>query len=106
EVCRRGADMESDDTEDITAGSWEVRLAEPVSLRTVETKFGAVLVEAFTEHAPRGARSCLRFTRGFEEPRLELTGWFCNPGAELVDRGMLACALDRLSLLTAGSEPK
>ena len=89
-----------------TASIAELRLSGPVSPRTIETKFGAVLVEAFTDQAPRGARSCLRFARGFEDPRLEISGWFCNPGPELVDRGMLACALDRLSLLSAGSEPK
>jgi len=66
----------------------------------------AILVEAFIDDAPDGARSCLRFNRAFEEPRLEISGWFCNGGPEVVDRGALACALDRLSLLSAGTEPK
>ena len=106
EFHRPGADAEPDEPEDITASISELRLSAPVSPRTIETKFGAVLVEAFTDHAPGGARSCLRFARGFDQPRLEIGGWFCNPGPEMVDRGMLACALDRLSLLAAGSEPK
>ena len=99
------ADQASDD--DITASIAELRLSgRPASPRIIDTKFGAVLVEAFTDHAPRGERRCLRFSRGFEEPRLDISGWFCNPGAEVVDRGMIACALDHLSLLAAGSEPK
>ncbi|TMJ01948.1 MAG: hypothetical protein E6G97_14015 [Alphaproteobacteria bacterium] len=106
EIHRPGTDAEAGDSEDITASISELRLSAPVTPRTIDTKFGVVLVEAFTDHAPHGTRSCLRFNRGFEEPRLELTGWFCNPGPELVDRGMLACALDRLSLLAAGTEPK
>jgi hypothetical protein len=65
-----------------------------------------VLVDSFTDQAPGGERRCLRFSRSFDEPRFEISGWFCNPGAELIDRGMIACALDRLSLLAAGSEPK
>ena len=40
------------------------------------------------------------------KPRLELAGWFCNAGEELVDRSMVACAIDRLSLVAAGSEPR
>lgn len=104
ELHRPGFDHEA---EDITASIPELRLSGgPAAARTIDTKFGAVLVEAFTDAAPGGARRCLRFARNFDEPRLEISGWFCNSGAELVDRGMIACALDRLSLLAAGSEPK
>jgi hypothetical protein len=106
ELHRPGADADPGDADDITASISELRLSAPVSPRTIETKFGAVLVEAFTDPAPGGLRDCLRFFRGFDAPRLEISGWFCNGGPELVDRGMLACALDRLSLLAAGGEPK
>jgi len=106
EIYRRAADADASDAEDITASISDLRLSAPVAPRTIDTKFGAVMVEAFTDRAPAGVRSCLRFSRSFEEPRLELTGWFCNGGPELVDRGMLACALDRLSLLATGGEPK
>lgn len=89
--------------EDITASISELRLSGPrVSPNTIETKFGAVAVESFTD----GARSCLRFSRKFENPHFEIGGAFCNAGPELVDHGMIACALDRLSLLAAGSDPK
>jgi hypothetical protein len=104
ELHRPGFDHEA---EDITASIPELRLSGgPAAPRTIDTKFGAVLVEPFADEAPGGARRCLRFARNFDEPRLEISGWFCNSGAELVDRGMIACALDRLSLLAAGSEPK
>jgi hypothetical protein len=105
ELHRPGFDER--EAEDVTASIPELRLSGgPAAPRTIETKFGAVLVEPFMDEAPGGQRRCLRFARNFDEPRLELSGWFCNPGAELVDRGMIACALDRLSLLAAGSEPK
>jgi hypothetical protein len=89
--------------EDITASISELRLSGPrVSPNTIETKFGAVALESVVD----GARSCLRFSRKFENPPFEIGGTFCNAGPELVDHGMIACALDRLSLLAAGSDPK
>jgi len=106
EIHRPGIPTQTDD-EDITASISQLRLSgSRVSPNTIDTKFGTVLVEPFIDNAPGGARRCLRFTREFDEPRLEMSGWFCNSGQELVDRGMIACALDRLSLLAAGSEPK
>ena len=106
EIHRPGANTEVAEPEDITASIPELRLSRPVAPRTIETKFGAIRVEAFTDDSPDGPRSCLQFSRTFEEVRLELSGWFCNAGPELVERGALACALDRLSLLAAGGEPK
>jgi hypothetical protein len=35
-----------------------------------------------------------------------LSGWFCQSGAEFIEQSTLACALDQLTLLAAGSEPK
>ncbi len=108
ELYRPG--METDDPgepEDVTASIPDLRLSgRPILARTIDTKFGAITVEPFTDRAPDGDRRCLRFMRSFEEPRLDIGGWFCNAGEELVDRGMIACALDRLTLLAAGGEPK
>ena len=58
------------------------------------------------DHPLRIDASCLRVTRQFDDPRLAINGQFCNAGLELVDRRMVACALDRLTLLSAGSDPK
>jgi hypothetical protein len=89
--------------EDITASIAELRLsAPPISLNSIDTKFGAVRVESAVEDG----RNCLRVSRKFEELRFEISGTFCNAGMELVDHGMVACALDRLSLVSAGSEPR
>ena len=52
------------------------------------------------------ARHCLGFARTYDDPRLQLSGWFCQGGADLIEPSTLACALDRLTLLAAGSEPK
>jgi hypothetical protein len=68
------------------------------------TKFGPMAVIAFD--SSRGApRHCLGFVRQYDDPRLQISGRFCR-GGELIERSTLACALDRLTLLSAGSFPK
>lgn len=93
--------------DDVTAGIGELRLSgRPVLPATIDTKFGPVTVEPFTDRAPSGPRQCVKFLRAFDEPRFDLSGWFCNAGQDIVDHGMIACALDYLTLTSAGSEPK
>ncbi len=68
------------------------------------SKFGPLTIVSFL--ATKGTpRKCLGFVRAFDDPRLQLSGWFCR-GGEFIARSTLACALDRLSLLSAGSEPR
>ena len=106
ELYRAGGEPEVADA-DITAGVGQLRLStRPALPNTIDTKFGEVAVAPFTDSAPSGLRRCLRFSRSFEAPRFEFSGWFCNAGEELVDRRIIACAIDRLSLRAAGSEPK
>ena len=90
----------------ITASISELRLSRPALPGTIDTKFGPVTIESFTDRAPGGERRCLRFSRSYDEPRFELAGWFCNAGEELIDRGAIACALDRLTLNAAGGDAK
>jgi hypothetical protein len=70
----------------------------------LETKFGALAVFPF-DTSKGVPRRCLGFVRAYDDPQLQLSGWFCR-GAEPIQRSTLACALDRLTLLSAGSEPK
>jgi len=86
-------------------------LGGPYPLQTapaIDSKFGAF--DSFDFVAGPGPddtpRQCLGFTRAFEEPRLAITGWHCRAGLEIVDRSVVACALERLSLVMARSEPK
>ncbi len=68
------------------------------------SKFGPLNVVSFAT-GQGTARQCLGFVRNYDDPMLQLSGWFCRGGA-LIARETLACALDRLTLLSAGSEPK
>ena len=85
----------------------EARALRPAHLQRgepLESKFGPLSTLTFdTSHG--AARHCLAFVRAFDDPRLQLSGWFCR-GGELVERSTLSCALDRLALLSAGSDPK
>src|SRR5262245_59387011 len=69
------------------------------------SKFGPLTVFFFatTKGTPR---QCLAYVRAFGDARLQLSGWFCQGGSEFIQQSTLACALDRLTLLAAGSEPK
>jgi hypothetical protein len=76
----------------------EVRNALPI-----DTKFGPVS----TVDIPIGGfreGHCIGFARTLGQPRLQISGLFCN-AETIVDRSMVACLLDRLSLLSAGSDP-
>ena len=35
---------------------------------------------------------------------MQIAGWYCSSGEEVVDRATLACALDRLTILSAGGD--
>jgi hypothetical protein len=103
EIYRPGAEA---DRPGENASLPELRLSVPVVWRMLETKFGLAAIEPFTDRGSQSARGCLRVTRAFEDPRLVIKAQFCNPGPELVDRQMVACALDRLTLISAASDPK
>lgn len=94
------------------AGAEETIAAEaaalgPAGLRrqeALDSKFGPLTIVGF--ETSRGLpRKCLAFVRAYDDPMLQLAGWFCREG-DFIERSTLACALDRLSLLSAGSEPK
>ena len=72
---------------------------------SLASKFGPFTLVSFI--ASKGTRRrCLGFVRAYNDPRLQLSGWFCQGGTEFIEQSTLACALDRLTLLAAGSEPK
>ena len=72
----------------------------------IESKFGPFDSFDFVANLEGTPRQCLGFMRAFEEPRLAITGWHCRAGLEIIDRGVVACAFERLSLVMARSEPK
>lgn len=69
----------------------------------IDSKFGTVPLVDFAI-APRDdeqgrERRCLGFARPFSVPPLQIAGWYCSAGREVVDRALVACMLDRLTLV-------
>jgi hypothetical protein len=75
---------------------------------SIDSKFGAMPLVDFAIAAPgkSKARRCLGFARSFADPAMQIAGWYCSAGEEVVDRATLTCALDRLTMLSAGGDTK
>ncbi len=68
----------------------------------VDTKFGSV-----TLLRPAGdGGSCLGFLKHLSDPNLQISGWSCQGDGFPVQRATVGCMLNRLTLLTAGNDPK
>jgi hypothetical protein len=72
----------------------------------IDSKFGPLPLVDFAI-APNGKeRRCLGFARSFDQPVMQISGWHCSAGEEVVDRAALGCAIDRLAILSAGGDAK
>jgi hypothetical protein len=71
----------------------------------IDSKFGAVTLLSLTDR-DGDARPCLGFMRGFDQPDLRISGWSCQGDTLPARRAAIGCILDRLVLVTAGSDPK
>lgn len=72
----------------------------------VPTKFGPVQLVGFATHIGGDARNCMGFAAPFDAPRLQIAGWFCQAGSTPPTPQLVICALDRLTLLASGNDPK
>jgi hypothetical protein len=72
----------------------------------IDGKFGTVSLVDFAISPNGHERRWLGFARAFTDPLMQLAGWYCSAGAEVVDHALIACALDRLAILSAAGDPK
>lgn len=76
----------------------------------IASKFGPLSLVDFAIGVPHAhnamQRRCLGFARPFDDPSLQISGWYCSAGEKPVNRETLACALDRLTILSAGGDTK
>jgi hypothetical protein len=70
------------------------------------TKFGLLPLIDMTITSSEEPRTCLAVAGTWNDPRLDLVAWWCNPGRAIVARDQLACLLDRLSLISAGGDER
>jgi hypothetical protein len=69
---------------------------------SLPSKFGPFALVDFTRRNNGWLQHCLGFVRTFDTPRMQIAGWYCRPGPEIVERRLPACALDRLTLVASG----
>jgi hypothetical protein len=72
----------------------------------IDSKFGTVPLVDFAIAAHGKERRCLGFARPFDRPSVQIAGWYCSVGTEVVARTTLACVLDRLTINSAGGDAK
>jgi hypothetical protein len=71
----------------------------------IDSKFGAVTLLGLSDRGG-GARPCLGFMKGFDQPNLRISGWSCQGDTLPARRAAIGCMLDRLILLMAANDPK
>jgi hypothetical protein len=71
----------------------------------IDSKFGAVALLRLAGHAG-DAPACLGFLKRFEQPDVRISGWSCQGDTLPARRAAVGCILNRLTLLTAGNDPK
>jgi hypothetical protein len=72
----------------------------------IETKFGTVALVGFTSHAGGRPQPCIGFAHSFDAPRMQISGWSCQGQSAQAQRQAIGCVLDRLTMLSAGNDPK
>jgi len=78
----------------------------------IDSKFGLVQLVDFAVATqgltpgpiPGHERRCLGFARPFNQPTMQIAGWYCSAGHEVVDRAVVACLLDRLTLVNGDAK--
>ena len=84
---------------------WNVRDVQADGV--IESKFGPISLVAFSAKAAGKRLNCTGFARSFDDPQVQISGWTCGgAAAKPGGRQAVACLLNRLTLLAAGSDPK
>lgn len=71
----------------------------------VDSKFGVVTLLRLSRN-PGGAQPCLGFIKRLGGAALQISGWSCQGSTLPARRAAIGCMLNRLTLLSAGNEPK
>jgi hypothetical protein len=109
EIYRPGAEIETfaaagNEIAGLAAALGQIQSIAPSA--SIESKFGRFATAELSIVHNNETRHCFGFVRSFDEPRLQIAGLYCKPEGEITDRAALACALDRLTLVSAGSDAK
>jgi hypothetical protein len=107
DIYRAGREIDGFGTpaEDIrTLAAEQGRVTGMRSAIPIPSKFGKFQTFEFAI-GPFSGYNCIGFIRPFQGPRVQISGLSCNMNL-VVDRSVVSCALDRLTLMSAGSAPE
>jgi hypothetical protein len=102
EIFRPGARGESflDAASEIAARIIDYTVTDDVKpAGEINSKFGPVPLVDFAVAAQGNVHRCLGFARPFDNPAMQIAGWYCSAGQEVVDRATLGCMIDRLTIV-------
>jgi hypothetical protein len=102
EIYRPGAELPRWPDSALSFAEMHLRLN---GIEPIASKFGPLLAHETSAPVDGKTERCLGFAQDFTDPRIELSGRLCTRGAEALERSWLVCAIDRLTLLAAGSDP-
>jgi hypothetical protein len=68
----------------------------------IDGKFGAVPLVDFAIAPDGRERRCLGFARAFDDPSIQIAGWYCSAGSEVVERARSAARSTGSILSAAG----
>ena len=106
EIYRPGTELDrfGDAASEITTRAGHLGPAGPARTGLpLDTKFGSAAAVEFAV-GRFGIGHCIGFVRAFDAPRVQIAGLSCSMKS-IVSRNAVVCALDRLTLLSAGSDP-
>jgi hypothetical protein len=108
EIYRPGTEHDGAAAPDLDAvaraGAFALR-GEAKVAGSLPTKLGAFSVVELGSDAGT-VRRCLGVVRAFSEPPLQIAAWHCDGATAAAIRATIACALDQLTLLTAGGDAR
>jgi hypothetical protein len=107
EIYRPGSELErfADPASEIAARAAALGPAGAVKISLpIDSKFGRAASVEFTI-GRFGIGHCIGFVHDFDAPRLQISGVSCSMDS-IVDRSSIACALDRLTMLSAGGDAR
>lgn len=86
------------------AGRSDVSTGSAQTAGVIETKFGAVPLISFVRNMGAATEPCLGFARDFGTPKMQISGFSCHGATPQLQRQSIACAFDRLTMLSAGND--
>jgi hypothetical protein len=110
EIYRPGGEFDPSDVANAEIGArMEPQGDRQGSAGVIDSKFGAVALLRLSGDANGAkdqAKPCLGFIKRLGDPNLQISGWTCQGDGLPARRAAIGCMLNRLTLLSAGNEPK